>query len=217
MNAIVDYGRSDYRGNARSSFGSCKFVCGQFNSSGFSCQNGLSFMRTIHLSYSQAVSMNKNLILAFVAIDMLVVSAFVLWWKPWQANSKKIPTVGVQLVGRDLSLAEQFASAHQRSDIEAIYQLVCWDGVDDFTAESVKTSLLSDLKQRLVQVEFQPCDSPPSDYEVAGVRYQPNLRVEGHLVVETVVDGMPSGSKYLVGSKGGIQLIATAAAVASEQ
>ncbi len=157
--------------------------------------------------------MNRNLILAFIAIDMVVVSAFVCWWKPWRTNSEEIATVGVQLVGRDLSLAERFASAHRQGDIDAIYQLVCWDGVDDFTAESVKESLLSDLKHRMVQVNFQPCDSQPSDYEVGGVKYQPNLRVEGHLVLETMVDGMPTESKYLVGSKGGIQYIATAAAV----
>ncbi len=173
-------------------------------------------MSAIHLIYLRADFMNKNLILAFVAIDMLVVSAFVLWWKPWQANSQPIAAEGVQLVGRDLSLAERFATAHQQGDIDAIYQLVCWDGVDDFTAESVKASLLSDLEQQMVQVSFQPCDSQPSDYEVAGVKYQPNLHVEGHLVLETVVDGMPSGSKYLVGSKGGIQYIATAAAVGRE-
>jgi hypothetical protein len=75
-------------------------------------------------------------------------------------------------------------------DIEAIYKLICWDGVDAFTADCVKASPFSDLKQRLVRVRFQPCDSQPGGYELCGVKYPPNLPIEGQRIVEYMADGI---------------------------
>ncbi len=114
-------------------------------------------------------------------------------------------------------LSKAFRAAHEAADIDALSRLVCWEGVDQRTRESVRRHASDDFGTRIERFEFQPVsDSDVLEYELGGVLYRPNLEPIGWLVVHFAV-GPPSGavqvtnSKYLVGRKADTLRITTAA------
>lgn len=156
--------------------------------------------------------MKKQVVAAAIIADLVVVTAVLVWWQPWSTVAAS-HSPAVRSASNGSSLAEDFQEAHVQGDLPALTKLVCWDGVDDFTRQSVLQSLEDDLPRSLVGVSYLPTSSSDlPTYELNGVRYIPNLAVAGQLIARFESEDTELGTTtYLVGFKDGVPMIATAA------
>jgi hypothetical protein len=160
--------------------------------------------------------MTRPIIALVIVVDVLLTIFVMLWWQPWSTPAER-NSVELRPVSIRQALEQEFAEAHQRQDLQAICSLICWDRVDEFTKQSVLQSIEDDLPRRIAHVAYVPGEQPgPIEYEINRIKYTPNLKVEGQLIIEFEPDDSGLGSTtYLVGTQHGLKMIATAAPISS--
>lgn len=156
--------------------------------------------------------MLRKILVAVIVGDVVITALVFALWQP-RSTSSEPNSRPLQMVSASESLELAFATAHRQNDLQALCGLICWDGVDEFTKQSVQQSIQDDLERVIARVDYVPgpVENLPT-YEINNTQYVPNLNVDGRLVVEFQADNSGRGSTtYLVGSHNGTRMIATAA------
>lgn len=71
-----------------------------------------------------------------------------------------------------------FRQASERSDMDQMLKLYCWDGVDNEMRETVRGNVQDELEQPVTDLEFVPVEPGKIGPTVEdGIRWKPNLPV----------------------------------------
>jgi hypothetical protein len=104
-------------------------------------------------------------------------------------------------------LRNKFEAALKSKDTNAVLSLVCWKGVSDAMKSDTSEEMSETISQGVASVKLLPL---PADQqltnEMDGVRYYPNVHVEGLIDVESTAKGNASQIPY--GQSGGVFYIA---------
>lgn len=112
-------------------------------------------------------------------------------------------------------LTRAYRAAHEAKNVDQALRLVCLDGSDTTTRDTLAKSFREDFEKELVSVELLPLrGNERFEFVIADRRVVPNLKVEKRLRIDFVADddqGRPARSftEYFVGSKDGRAMIAS--------
>jgi len=108
------------------------------------------------------------------------------------------------------ALAEEYRTAHDASDVDALKALVCWEGATDRTRETITERLARHNGRQVESIEFREL-SGTVQFELGG--YMPNLKPVGWLVVyfeHDPYDTRVFSTFFVVGELEGRYMIAVA-------
>ena len=108
-------------------------------------------------------------------------------------------------------LGQKVKHAYAKGDLDALCELVCWDGVDPATRVRFEQTAAVGFEKELIAVEADSILATEIIEEVHdGVQYRPNMRPVGRLLLRFREDQPPPDlESYVVGVKEGVYLISS--------